>query len=230
MKKMKRLLQNSDGAASIVEYSIVLPLCFLVIAFIFLLGFYLNQKAVVESAGQRSLMIALKMFNDPSADKIYDYSYGTDNQQSGVGKSSYDFSSMTKDPYRYWGSGYRFAEINTAVQSYVKEAVTKGQLRIVDKWAGSPEAEYTPGGGLLGNNISVEVKQNYKLLPIVFLNLVGIGETTITSTSYMNVINQTEFIRNTDLACDLIEEMGGGEIIAKVGQIMDSITKFFKGE
>lgn len=229
MKKMKRLLQNCDGAASIVEYSIVLPLCFLVIAFIFLLGFYLNQKAVIESAGQRSLVLAMKMFNDPSADKVYDFSYGIDQGQSGVGQSSYDFSSMTRDPYRYW-TNYRAGDIDSAVKSFVTQAVANSQIHMVSRWASTPEAEYVPNGGLLGNNITVTVKQQYTLVPIVFLNLLGIDKTTIVSTSRMNVINQTEFIRNTNFACDLIVEMGGAEILAKVGQVMDSITKFFSGE
>ena len=226
---MKRLLQNCDGAASIVEYSIVLPLCFLVIAFIFLLGFYLNQKAVIESAGQRSLILAMKMFNDPSADKVYDFNYGIEQGQSGVGQSSYDFSSMTRDPYRYW-TNYRAGEIDAKVKSFVTEAVASSQIHMVSKWASTPEAEYTPSGGLLGNNITVTVKQQYTLVPIVFLNLLGIDKTTIVSTSRMNVINQTEFIRNTNFACDLIVEMGGAEILAKVSQVMDSITKFFSGE
>ena len=228
MKKMKRLLQNCDGAASIVEYSIVLPLCFLVIAFIFLLGFYLNQKAVIDSVSQRSLIVAMKMFNDPSAEQIYDYSYGIKRDQSGMGSSSYDFSSMTRDPYRYWGN-YRAGDIDAAVKSFVTQAVANSQVHLVSKWASTPDVTYTPNGGLLGNNITVTVKQQYTLVPIVFLNLLGIDKTTIVSTSKMNVINQTEFIRNTNFACDLIEEMGGAEILAKVSQVMDSITKFFSG-
>ena len=230
MKKMKRLLQNCDGAASIVEYSIVLPLCFLVIAFIFLLGFYLNQKAVIDSVSQRSLIVAMKMFNDPSAEQIYDYSYGIKRDQSGMGSSSYDFSSMTRDPYRYWKKSYNQQEINSEVESFVAQAVANSQVHVVNKWASPAQAHYEPGGGLLGNNITVTVKQEYTLVPIVFLNLVGIDKTTIVSTSKMNVINQTEFIRNTNFACDMIEEMGGRDILNKVAQVMNSITKFFSGE
>ena len=81
----------------------------------------------------------------------------------------------------------------------------------------------------MGNNIRVTVEQEYQLLPIIFKRLLGIGSTTLKVDCYMNIINQTEFIRNTDFVCDLIEQAGGGEIIAKVKSVLDSITKFFKG-
>lgn len=230
MNNRKRLFKNDDGAASIVEYAIVLPLCFFVIMFIFLLGFFLSEKAVVESAGQRGVLVAMKMYNDPSADLIYDYRYGTDNNTAGFGKSASTFGTMNKDPYRYWTRSYRQSSIDTSVRDYVTEAITKSQLGIVKRWAKTPQVSYTPSGGLLGNNICVSVEQEYQLLPIIFERLLGIKSTTIKVDCYMNIINQTEFIRNTDFVCDLIEMAGGGKILDKVTKAMDAITTFFKGK
>ena len=229
MNRIQRFFQNDDGAASIVEYAIVLPLCFFVIMFIYLVGFFLTEKAVVESAGQRGVLVAMKMYNDPSSELIYDYSYGTDNKTAGFGETASTFDKMNKDPYRYWSKSYRQGEISSSVSSYVTQAISKSQLKIVKRWAGDPAVTYTPSGGLLGNNICVSVEQEYQLLPIIFKRLLGIGTTTLKVDCYMNVINQTEFIRNTDFVCDLIELAGGGEIIAKVQGVLDSITKFFKG-
>ena len=179
MNRMKRFFNNDEGAASIVEYAIVLPICFFVIMFIFLVGFLLNEKAVVESAGQRGVFVAMKMYNDPSSEFVYQFSYGTDQDKAGFGQSTSDFTKMTKDPYRYWDRGYREGEISAGVSNYVTQAISKSQLKIVKRWAGDPVVTYTPSGGLLGNNIRVTVEQEYQLLPIIFKRLLGIGSTTL---------------------------------------------------
>lgn len=229
MRRLIRLWRDERGASSLVEYSIVLPLCLLVIFFIFLIGFYLQQKAIVESACERGLVVAMKMYNDPTSDSVYDFSSGTGMDTSGFGGKTYDFTRMKSDPYRYWGD-YRAGDIKKKVESFVEAAITKSQLSVVNKWCGTPRATYSSNGGLLGKKIQVTVSQEYTIVPIVSLKLLGKATTTIKTTSYMNVVNQTEFIRNTDFVCDLLEQIGAGDIIAKISNALDKVTKFFSGD
>lgn len=228
MRRLRRFWRSEFGASSIVEYSIVMPLCLFVIFFIFMLGFYLQHVAIVESACERGLMVAMKMYNDPASDSIYDFSSGTASEKSGFGGAGGSFDSMTTNPYRYWSKNYRSGEIKSAVEKYVKGAISASQLQITQKWTGTPRVTYSSSGGILGTSATITVTQEYTLIPIVSSHLLGKTTTTISSSAKMNVVNQTEFIRNADFVCDLLGEFKAVEnVVTKISNALDKVTSFF---
>ena len=64
------LMKKEKGAATLIEYAIVLPIVFAIVFMLIFVGFTMHQKAVMEAATQRSAIYVARTITDPSYENI----------------------------------------------------------------------------------------------------------------------------------------------------------------
>ena len=229
MKLYERLKRDDQGAATIVEYAIVLPICLFIILFIFMVGFFLHQASVLEAAAERGILIAQKIYTDPNADNVIDFESTTSGKTVGYRQkgTTINTSNFSSDPYRYWNNGYSSSSIKAAVESKVKNVITSSQLLISSRYLSKPKVTYNGVSGLLFKKASVEVTQTFSLFPGL-TKMFGL-EPTITLRGYasMRIDSQTEFIRNVDFICDMLDRFKVGQYIKQIQVVFSKISDFF---
>lgn len=216
-----KLLKNEKGAATIVEASIIMPIVFLIVCFLFIMGYYQLEIATLQSRADRIADIASRIVAQPG----YRY-YGEietkkiDFENLVVNDSKISLSKDTikkiykdLDPYRYWGSGEKALDITikTKLENIVKETAymnpnsSEKSVDIKAKKTG------------LSNKVQIIVKSNVKLPD--FLKYFGLPtsiEKEISSVAF--VADSSEFLRNTDIVFDL------SKFLADKCQLSDNIS------
>ena len=222
-------LRQERGDANIIEYTIVLPICLLVFFFLFMIGYMLNQYALLESAAERGLMIAQKSFSDPNAEKMMSYDGLAAPSTAGfTAVGSPDYDSFTSDPYRFFNAQYKNATIKPLVENAVLDIISQNQL-MGDTFLGTTTAEYSMTGGTLSKTATVTVEQEFRPLKMIASILhLNSGVYTLKGEARMGISCQTEFIRNTDFVLDLALRFGISTYAEKISGFFDKITNFFK--
>jgi Flp pilus assembly protein TadG len=227
-QRISRTARSERGDANIIEYAIVFPICLLVFFFLFMIGFMLNQYALLESAAERGILIAQKAFTDTNAELIMDYDAMAGRTTAGFSPvSEPDYDKFTNDPYRFFGTNYKESTIKAAVSDTVKEIIRNNQL-LGNTFLGDTTVDYTSTGGLLNKTATVTVEQEFKPLRMVARVLNLSGDTfTIKASAIMKIRSQTEFLRNTDFVCDLAVRFGLDQYVQKITGFFQKITDFF---
>ena len=229
MNFLKRLMREDRGAATIVEYSIVLPICLFIILFIFMSGFFLHQAAVLDAAAERGIIIAQKIYSDPNAEKIINFTATTKGTTVGYRQknSTINTSNFSSDPYRYWSNQYKSDSIKTNIEKKVKAVIDSSQLLISKRFMGKPKVTYNGVSGIFFKHASVEVTQKFSLFPGL-ANLFDLNPTvTLRGYASMKIDSQTEFVRNVDFVCDMLDRFKVGEYIKQIQVVFSKISDFF---
>lgn len=201
--KLRQFLKNEDGASTFVEASIVFPIVFLIVLFLFIMGYYQLEVATLQTRADRVANITSRMIAEPA------YKYLADD----ISSKRIDFDSMPEindnkikeiyenlDPYRYWGSGER-ALSNDLIDEVGKIVTTQAYINASNS---EKSVTITPSKSGLSNKVVVTVTNGVKLPN--FLKLLGLPtkvDTQISSVAYVS--DSSEFMRNTDLVFDFTE-------------------------
>lgn len=226
-------LRREDGVSNIIEYSIVLPLCLVAVCFLLVVGYYLHQSAVLESAVYRSAIVVQRIYSDPIALDLIDF--GSDEERFVGYRTKRDLKEMSelnRDPYRYFDSNYRQEEIRAQVTGKIEAIVSAATLSPVKSiYVGEATPAY---GALDGKKDVVSVTQSFRL-PGVF-KLVGLpAQTELRAQVQAPKTAQTEFVRNAMFVEDLMEELSEkSEAVGKLTQTIQTmfakIGGFFRGD
>ena len=228
MNRLRAFLRKERGAATIMEYAIVLPICLLIILFIFTVGFFLNQQALLDSAAERGVLLVQRMYTDANAGEVLDMNSGTGFYEAGYQKRAGNQNTYDYDPYRFWGSNYKNDEISELVETRVEEIVKQGQSDYIALFLSEPKASYQNNGGLIAKSVEVTVKQDFRLFPGLTKLLWGPEKTTITGRATMHVISQTEFVRNVDFISDVLHRFPVvDQTLNRISSALDKITSLF---
>ncbi len=225
------LLRQERGDANIIEYAIVLPVCLLVFFFLFMIGYMLNQYALLDSAAERGILIAQKAFADPNADKMLDFSGMTAASTAGFQVAEKpNYAKFVHDPYRFLNKNYKHDDIEKTIEETVSEIIRRNQL-LGDRFLGETTVTYETGSGFLDKNVTVTVEQEFRPLRVI-ASVVPAAEglVKLRSQAILKISSQTEFIRNTDFVCDLAVRFGLAQYVQKITGFFDKITDFFNGK
>ncbi len=231
MNYLRRLKTEEQGAGTIVEYSIVLPICLFLILILFIVGFFLHQASVLDAAAERGILIAQKIYTDPNSEQVIDYRATTKGTVVGYRRKGDKIktNNFESDPYRYWNNGYNSDSIKNNVENKVSNVVESSQLFVSEKFLGRPKVTYNGVSGLLFKSASVEVTQTFSMLPSL-MNVFGLEpKLTLRGYASMRIDSQTEFIRNVDFVCDLLDRFKVGKYIDQIQLVFSKITDFFTG-
>jgi len=216
---MKDLLRDKKGD-SIVEATILLPFCTIMIVAMYFAAIYVCQKANLQANLQNALIYYKNSYSDTFVGVSDEMTYSMDGVKDVASAANKYDNSKYKNPYRFFfmdkpGSGF---------ETFFKSM------------AGHMFFE-TPGG----ENIKVNVKTtNYvvyqalsvtvtqEFAPAVNLGMVGLDNKMNIEVSGTAVIHDgDDFIRNTDFVIDIIENTKIGKAAKEmVGKAKDLYGKF----
>lgn len=202
-----KLYQSLDDESGIVmiEAVIYFPIVICMVAFLLYFGMFLLQEAAMNCQLQRFTTYASKNTANPGY-QVFPFSTGSDFEFSYEGDTP---SSSQVDQYYmayhndigalYRGVSGLFSDEDYDYDSTLVEMVNNGLLFRFDV---SPSVEVKKT--LFGTSIVATVE--YSIPTPGAIRYLGLDQRlVIRSASYCHAVNPSDFIRNTDLAVDLVE-------------------------
>lgn len=224
MDNKKKLYKNESGMA-IVEATILLPVCIIMVVAIYYASIFMCQKANLQANLQNTLIYYKNVDSDTYV------TLNTDNITYTLGENTVDADGNGYGtpkplfPYRFFGF---------KVEKSKFEAFFRSMCGYMFFDTGSNvELSVTPTNYVIYKTITATATQTVK--PAVSLRLIGLSdEFTIKATGKVVVTNGDDFIRNVDLVIDLVEDTKFGELVknigTKAGELYQSFKKTFKIE
>lgn len=212
---------KEEAAGAMVENVIVLPLVFVVIMFMIVSAFLLHDRTTIESAARRGATYAAHCVSDPNYATLVGQSGELDIPQD-KDMSALPFASIGKNI-----KAYRYVIGGNNVESIVRSEVLKIVANTRINWIPQDSITVTcdQKNKILYQDITVTVKATYQLPE--WFGLFGLTtEYTMETTAKVAATEPDEFIRNADMAVDLITEVdnalfGGGiqSTLDKIGAL-----------
>lgn len=234
------MLNKQEDGSAVLENIIVLPIVFLVIYIIIAMVFVTFDRAVLDTATQRGAIQARKMIEDPYYIEIVNNSVGSSSSDS----SGYETITKVSDvgdvdiisirtpdegvqPYRYFFMKKSYIE--EVAETKVKDYIDKLKLQIVKS---DIEVEANVNNFIFYTSVEVISTRTYDL-PFDALGF-GLKDPVITSRSYTVVTDPDEFIRNVDLANEVLYDLGvtgkDGMLDQMFGKVKGMLERFFSKE
>lgn len=220
-KPVKKLIaaffEDESGAAAIIEYTIVFPIVMAIICILIFTGFAMLDKAALESEVERTALYVSKVVADPNYEDITTRSAASNEIDSiAVGADS-----ITTHPYRYlFGAS---ADTGAAEQT-ARAQIMKSQLLHND----DVRVEVRVNQGVF-NKVTVTATEGFEMPTFLkSLNMPNLLTIEVTATQYVN--EPAEFIRNADLAIDIVEDVGEKTGITDKLHDLSSKISFFKDD
>ena len=224
---MRKFIKNEKGN-SIVEATILLPFCTIMIIAMYFAAIYACQKANLQANLQNALIYYKNSYSDTFVTATDSITY-TNEEQTVVASDAdkYD-NSKFKNPYRFFGmkepgSGFETFFLTMAGNMFFE--VPGGENITV---------KCTTTNFVIYQALKVDVTQT--IVPAVDMSMVGIDNTFDIDVSGTVVISDgDDFIRNTDFVIDLVENTTVGqkakELVGKAKGFYDKFkNKFGVGE
>lgn len=194
---MKDLLKNKRGD-SIVEATILLPFCTIMIIAMYFAAIYICQKANLQANLQNTLIYYKNSYSDTFITVTDDVSYTQEEGKdvlSGIYK--YD-NSQIKNPYRFFSMdppGSNFESIFKKMCGHMFFEVPGGD---------NVNVKVSTTNYVVYQSLTVDVHQT--VTPAINLDMVGVDNKIDIDVSGTVVISDgDDFIRNMDFVIDLIE-------------------------
>lgn len=222
IKCITEKLKKERGAV-IVEAAIVFPVMFFILLFIIFIGNLFYEQARVDDIVMRYAIMGAQCSADPFLDDMYN-SDGT-----AVPKNP---SELKLEPYRYvlgFSEGSSISEVENLLSRKIKEEINSGGIIFFD----NSKAKYisTENGKIcefknhfLYSTFVVQVTYEIKI-PISYMDASSPTLLKMKSRAEVPVSDTDEFVRNIDMAVDLIEDTKLGQTISG---IFDKVNKFIK--
>lgn len=211
-----RIASSEDGAATIIEYTIVLPIVMAIIMFLMFTGYLIYDKATMEAATERTALYVSKVVADPNYPNITTRS-SSSNEVDEIAITS---GSIKTHPYRYlFGKS-----VDTDVAAGTARAmIIENQLMRND----SVNVTVNVSGSVF-RKVTVRATEEFRMPNFLStLNMPPLITLKTECTMYVN--EPAELIRNADFAIDILRKLGVGEAIAsKLAEIKSGIS-FFDG-
>ena len=223
INNIKRIFFDKKGVL-IVESAIVFPVMFFVLFFIIFIGNMYYEQARVDDIVMRNAIKGSQCVADPF---LYDM----------VATSAVptDVDTLRLEPYRYILGSFTDGSISAVekkISNAVIEEINSGTLIFFS----NSKARYvgTDNGSVakFNNKIiysSFVVQVNYEIkFPINFLGYDDLTLIKLSSRAEVPINDTDEFIRNVDMAVDLLEDTGVGKTISsifdKIGGFINSFA------
>lgn len=216
--------QNEEylcGAVHIVEATIVFPVVFLVLFFIFVLANTYYVQAYMDKVAKEC---AVEFANDARNELVWQ-----------IEENNGYLKELELNPYQFFGVS---KELEGQSNRIVKNRVNSSKATIIPSMAAYDIRDKKGGTadfvsfdtGFLSSEVKVEIHYRIRLLPL--LKQYGIGTPEYVAYGSATISDSVEFIRDIDMVKDIITDFlqtpKGEELSGDVKQIIDDITKKFK--
>lgn len=231
---------KSEKGAVIVEAVIYYPIVICVIVFLIYLGLFHIQSAAIDYEVRQAAVFVSKDISNPGYSSFHSsVGVGGEFQWSGDTPSSAEvegyyaaYDGSASDGRHRLSSLYReithlFKDYESDYGTIVGEMINNG---VLFRFFVEPDIEVK--NTLLGTTVRVTAK--YSLPTPGAIRYLGVGDsvTVFQSGAYAHALNPTDFVRNTDLAVDIVEFIGeklglDGKIDAFLGKAKKVINILF---
>lgn len=220
---MKELWKSRKGD-SIVEATILLPFCTIMIVAMYFAAIYVCQKANLQANLQNTLVFYKNKYSDTfitMTDEVsYSYSEGKDIL---YGNYKYD-NTEYRNPYRFFGMETPGNDFESAFKTMC------GHMFFTTPDSDNISVTIKTTNYVVYQAMTVDVHQS--LTPAINLSMVGLDNNMDIDVSGTVVISDgDDFIRNTDLVIDLVEHTKIGkkakEYIGKAKGLYDKLKQTF---
>ena len=213
---IRNTIKNESGAVQIVEAAFVFPVMFFILLFLIYMGNAHFIKAQIESVVETYAIQGANYCADPILETIRQ----TDSVPG--------ISDLKTQPYRYIFGGMK--EIESSIGKAVEKEISgtsKSAFSNMSPKLKTPSSQIAEFHNyVVYSTFSVEVKYVIEF-PIQFFGADKPTLLTITPRAEMPVSDTAEFIRNTDMVIDLLEDTKIGQSISDAfGKINDFISTF----
>lgn len=225
--KIKNLTMKfrTDRGALIVESAIVFPVMFFVLFFIIFIGNLFYEQARIDDIVMRYAVMGSQCVADPF---LYD--------MEATNAVPSDVDSLTLEPYRYILGSFTDGSISAVedkLSDDVKEEVNNSSLIFFHNsnanYIGTDNKKIAYFQNyILYSTFVVQVNYEVKF-PIRFLNDENLTIAKMSARAEVPVSDTDEFIRNVDMAVDLLEDTKAGQtikgIFEKIGSFINSFAQ-----
>lgn len=210
---MRKLREDEKGVA-VVEATLLLPFCIIMIIALYYAAIFLCQKANLQANLENSLLYYKNVESDTyvmaSSTMAYNSEGGTVSAEgSSYGQTSYLF------PYRFLTMKFSEADFKSFFHSMCGYMFfdTGENVQITTK-----ETNY-----VVYKEITATATQTVK--PAISLEMVGMPNEMVISATGTVVVSDTEdFIQNTDFVIDIVEDTSLGKA---AGELVDKAVEFY---
>lgn len=210
---MRKLREDEKGVA-VVEATLLLPFCIIMIIALYYAAIFLCQKANLQANLENSLIYYKNVESDTyvmaSSTMAYNSEGGTVSAEgSSYGPTSYLF------PYRFLTMKFSEADFKSFFHSMCGYMFfdTGENVEITTK-----ETNY-----VVYKEITATATQTVK--PAISLEMVGMPNEMVISATGTVVVSDTEdFIQNTDFVIDIVEDTSLGKA---AGELVDKAVEFY---
>ena len=219
-KTRKKLLyiisffSDESGVAEIVEATILLPFCLIMVLALYYASIFMCQKANLQANVQNALIYYKNVDSDTFVEAYGDMSYSGDSgivsgRGSSFGETSYRF------PYRIFFMEFDKRKFETFFCSMC------GHMFFDD--GSNVELTVENKNYVVYKTITVTATQTVK--PAVSLKVVGVSDAmTISVTGKAVITNGDDMIRNTDFVIDVVKQTSIGE---KATELLDKVSGYY---
>ncbi len=210
---MAGLLKGEKGLA-VVEATLLLPFCFLMIFALYYAAIFLCQKANLQANLENALVYYKNMDSDTyvTAQSRMLYASGGETvitTGDGYQQPTYQF------PYRFLGVKFKSGQFEQFFRSMC------GYMFFDD--GSNVQLTTKVTNYVVYKEITATAKQTVK--PAISFKLLGLPDTVeISCTSSVVITNGDDFIRNIDFAVDIVEDTKIGQA---AGQFVDKVKNFY---
>lgn len=224
--KVGKRFRSEKGAATIVEASIVMPIVFMVVCFLFIMGYYQLEITTLQSRADRVADVASRIIAQAGYEKYGNIETNKIDFEEKPSMNATTLKEIYKDlaPYRYWGSGSR-ALGDSASNKLTNVMSAKAYF---DSKASITSVQIKPKKAGLSNKVEVIVNSKVDLPEFFpFLGLPTHVDKTFTTVAFVS--DSSEFLRNTDIVFDLTEFLAEKcKLTDDVRDIVNKMKKQFK--
>lgn len=209
-----REFHKDEGGLAIVEATILLPVCMIMVIALYYAAIFMCQKANLQANLQNALIYYKNVESDTymeAFDKMACVSADgmVSAEGSSYGRPAYLF------PYRFFGMSFDSASFESFFKSMC------GNMFFDD--GSNVQLTANETNYVVYKAITATAVQTVK--PAVSLAMVGVDdEMTISVMGTVVVSDADEFIRNTDFVIDIVEDTAFGEA---AGSLVDKATDFY---
>lgn len=212
---------NSEDGSIILESAIVFPIVFVVLIFIIYLGNVYYEQARVEKIVMKNAVLGAEAIADVFHNEM---------EQGGI---SADLG-RNLDPYRYLFGGNQ-SQVENEISARVEQEIREGAIGFFNNAKANQIGTDNQNGKaayykthLFCSSFVVQVNYEVKL-PLQFSFMETPTLFSFSARAEVTVNDETEFIRNADMALDLLSQtkIGSkiGDLFGKVGDFIEKFTK-----
>lgn len=225
--KIKKFINRSgnEKGALIVEAAIVFPVMFFVLFFIIFVGNLFYEQARIDDIVMRYAIQGAQCVADPF---LYD--------MEATNAVPSDVSELKLEPYRYILGSFTNGSISAVenkLSNDIKNEINQSSLVFFNNTKANYIGSDNKQVAYFKNYIiysSFVVQVNYEVkFPIRFFDRDSLTIAKMSARAEVPVSDTDEFIRNVDMAVDLLEETGAGQTIAgifeKIGGFINSFAQ-----